>query len=221
MKIPIRLKMCECGGETLVWFLLEDTDIRYKCAHCGKEQDLSIRNLRKAIKVILRAQYELFENKDYSLSIVLSAMAFECDLNRLYKKWKMLEAMREKKIFLSSEHFDDALRRMCKVFDKFKTTADLMTDHDITGFVINSPDLQRIISEKFPCVPLEKVKKDLKEEFEKSLFFPRNNVIHAGKQYDEKAANCAREFALLGMTILEKMNKARIAKSRGEVHSKS
>lgn len=214
MKIPIRLKICGCGGESLVWFMLEDTDIRYKCAHCCKEQNLGIQNLRIAIKVILRAQYELFENKDYSLSIVLSAMAFECDLNRLYKKWKMIEAMREKKIFLSSEHFHDALRRMNRIFDKFKSTADLMTDHGVTGFVNNSPDLERLISDKFVCVPLERVKKDLKEAFEENLFFPRNNIIHAAKQYDEKAAKCAREFALLGMTILEKMDDAKIANSR-------
>lgn len=220
MKIPIRLKICECGGETLVWFLLDDTDIRYKCAHCGKEQGLSIHNLRKAIKIILRAQYELFENKDHSLSIVLSAMAFECDLNRLYKKWKRLESIRERKIFLSYEHFDDALRRMNRIFDKFKSTTELMTDHGVAGFVNNSPDLQKLISDKFVCVPLEKVKMDLKKAFEKNLFFPRNNIIHSAKQYDEKAAKCAREFALLGMTILEKMDDAKIAKSRGAAHPK-
>lgn len=37
MKIPIRLKICPCGGESLVWFQLEERDIQYKCQKCGEE----------------------------------------------------------------------------------------------------------------------------------------------------------------------------------------
>ena len=214
MRIPIRLKICECGGESLVWFLLEERDIQYRCQDCLKDQSLAIHNLSKAIRIILRAQYELFENKDYSLSIILSAMAFECEMNRLFNKWTRLAAIRDRKLFLSQTELDDELRAMKSVFGKLKITARLMSDHGVSGFVSNSPDLQRIMSEKFVGVSVEKVKADLKKEFEKNLFFPRNSVIHAGKQYDEKTARHAREFALLGMTILGKMDAERNAQKR-------
>lgn len=206
MKIPIRLKICPCGGESLVWFQLEERDIQYKCQKCGEEQSLAIHNLSKPIRIVLRAQHELFENNDYSLSIVLSAMAFECEMNRLFKKWKMIGAIREKQLFLQQAELDEALREMRTVFKKLTSTASLMSAHGISGFISNSPDLQRLISEKYAAVSIENLKKDLKKEFERNLFFPRNNVVHIGKQYDERAAKSAREFALLGMTILEKMD---------------
>ena len=66
---PFPNPQCECGA--FIWLVQSD--------------------MRVSRRALWRAEAELLSG-DFSLAIILSAMAVECELAFLYSKWKMLDA---------------------------------------------------------------------------------------------------------------------------------
>ncbi len=91
MKLPIHTAPCDqCGREKIRWINLSDSEFDDTC-ECGQTvtthfgYDFTI-----GYKILLRSYHEFAINKDFSLSIVFSATAVDCDLCRLHHKWQSL-----------------------------------------------------------------------------------------------------------------------------------
>ena len=104
MKIPLHLNSCDaCGRERTIWINLHDTKFDEKC-ECGKTTPAYLStDITIGYKLLYRSNHEFRINKDFSLSIVFSATAFDCELTRLHNKWATISKT-EKEI--SSEELD-------------------------------------------------------------------------------------------------------------------
>jgi hypothetical protein len=89
MKFSMLLPCPKCGKRLTVE---TKGDEPYPDPHCecGAAIWLVQSDMRISRRALCRAEAELL-GKDFSLAIILSAMAVECELAFLYSKWKMLD----------------------------------------------------------------------------------------------------------------------------------
>jgi hypothetical protein len=206
MKIPLPLKCDQCGCEEYIFLNLVESSFETKCSRCGHVvPSFFDSNVTVGNKILWRSNYELLQQKDYPLSIVFSATAFECELTRLHFKWNQIEAIGSD-IDVSDEDLESLLHKYRTIDVKIEEVSKLMDSRGFAGFVQGSPELCKIINEGFPSLSLADITKD----FQKTLFWPRNRILHlADTSFSYDDAKRCYKIAELGLKVLEGMDMKR------------
>jgi hypothetical protein len=104
----------------------------WTCANCGNQNSiLSSEKWTLGWRIFEKAKSEYLTNKDYSTSIVFSAMAFEAELGRLYIKWRRIDTMRSGRMPLDEE-FDEEYRNLGRtIAEKIETALPMDTEPGI------------------------------------------------------------------------------------------
>ncbi|HEX3036679.1 MAG TPA: hypothetical protein VHT73_16425 [Thermodesulfobacteriota bacterium] len=203
MIIPFRYICRECNRVGWVYLNQEDLSFPYKC-DCGYEGSVFLsRDYTIGTKILCKSEYELEVNKDYPLSIVLSAAAFECELSRLYFKWTELDK-NEQGEEISSDELEDRLRDFGKIKTKIKKVAKLLNPEGINNFVRNSRNFSEMINTDFPYLDIN----NLPKSFQEKLFWLRNRVLHFGySNYNEEDARRCLDITNLGIELFNEMDR--------------
>ncbi len=202
MKIGITFPCGECEEPINAFIGVEDSSMRVTgpCGHFNAgDFDLTF---TRGPRILIRARWELEEQQDYSMAIVLSALAFEAELSRLHHKWEGITALNQ----VTDEALDEILRRFGNISDKIEHISRLMYRTGLDDFVQRNDELCKTIANGFPSLALG----DLARSFQHKLFWPRNRVLHlgyAGFQRDD-AARCF-SIAALGLRILQQLDEER------------
>ena len=160
-------------------------------------------------RLILRSQYELVETKDYALSIVMSACAFDVDVSRLNIKWQGIKELEKGRMY-DSIILEQELLKHRKTIEKLKNTGKLLSPKGFDGYVKDSKKYQESISSGFDNIDLDNPAKS----FIKELFYPRNEILHRCKAiYTKEQAQSCHNTARLGLNILWDMDLDRRSKN--------
>lgn len=205
MIIPFKYYCKKCVTEKWVNINQEEQSFHYEC-DCGTEGDVFLsQDYTIGVKILYKSQYELEVNKDYSLSIVLSATAFECELSRLYFKWTEIDR-NEQGEEISNDKLEEMLWKVGTIDTKIENVAKLMNPEGIGDFVRKSSELSEIISTGFPSLDIN----NLSKSFQKNLFWPRNRILHLGySNYNEDNATRCLRISSLGIELFNEMDELR------------
>jgi|SRR5579872_674797 len=211
MYIPLPLKCPNCGEPRTQRVHLNDPIADFICENC-KSNCTGIPSLDVTIGdlILARSYSELNVEKDYDMAIVLAAMAFECELSRLYCKWKEVEALNTGTFDL--EKNEEELRKMGSVAEKIIKISAFVCDGGIEAFAAASDKWKMTISNDSPTLHLG----SLATDFQRAVFWPRNKVLHRGNASHtrDEAAKCY-SIAWLGIQVLKEMDKAKLAVFEG------
>ena len=209
LKIPLPMNCVECGARNN---LVIDSDIdalEFSCEKCGEEHrgGLGLGCTRGSF-LFVRAFHEHRETNDYSLSIVLSAMAVESELSRLHHKWEQIDGLLNLED-VTEEQLDKRIRRFRTIADKFEGVAAIMHPPGLEEFVNGNEELVRTIDNGFPSINRGTIARD----FQTQLFWPRNRILHLGYAgYVEADSSRCLTFAQLGLRILDLIDQTRRSK---------
>ena len=135
-------------------------------------------------------------------------MAVECELARVFVKWKGIDlGVPGNATQGDKDSWDGELRQWVKIGVRLDRVCEFLTDHDFDAFVANQSKLAKSVDERHPdsagC-------SSLKEYFEKGLFWKRNVIVHLGKidfrQSDAEVCRRAAEtlFQIIGEMDFER-----------------
>lgn len=211
MKIPLHIDCSECGLEHYVFVNLKDTSFEWNCT-CGA--DLSgflSANVTTGFKLLYRSRYELMGNHDFSLSIVFSATAVDCELSRLHFKWRSIGGLSEGRSPTDAE-LEEQLRSFRSIAVKMEQVCRLMHPGGVVDFVQSDHQLKETVECGFPSLELS----DLSKSFQMRLFWPRNRVLHlADATFSLDDAKRCFNIATLGLRILEALDQKKRACREG------
>src|SRR5216683_230458 len=117
---PIR---CQCGHEMVLETVGTDSFKDTSCPKCHSAIWI-VDNGFVSTRIFNRSLKEL-NSSDFTLSIILSAMAVECELARVFVKWNEI-----------------ALR--------FDNVCEFLTDQDFDGFIANNINLLKSVQQRHP-----------------------------------------------------------------------
>ncbi len=203
MKTPLYVVCDKCGKENFLFFRLHDTEVSGNCP-CGNRLSYCFSNdITIGFKILEKSRYEYRKNEDYNLSIVYAAMAFDCELSRLYLKWKNLDSK------ISDGDIEKKLTKW-NITKKINEVSQSMVSSSFECFVSNHTDFLDTIKKGYPSLELNNLVKSIQEK----LFWPRNRILHRGQTTygDEDAKRCFN-IAKLGLDILRQMDKEKIEES--------
>ncbi len=201
MKIPFKSKCPECGVESTWNILLGEHEQIVKCK-CGHSHSETFQNdITTGWFVLQKSRWELDENKDVSMGIVLAAMAFECELARLFRK-----ALLEEPPGFSEVEFEEKLRGLGDAQKKIETICKKMDPQGIDTFVRKTPELKDKIASDFPDLS----KCPLAAGIQKAVFWPRNTILHAANtKHDREEGVYVFCVADLALRILQRLELAK------------
>ncbi len=157
------LKDTECPNcHTPIWFVAPLADV-------------------VGVRIMNRAWAELAK-EDFTLTIVLSAMAIECELARQYGKWKGIDLSIAQNINVFQAQRNP---QWAKEWREFQTTSrrldeisKLLTCKTFDSFLSSNSDLSKVIAAEFPGIS---GCSSAKKFFIQELFHRRNRILHGGE----------------------------------------
>lgn len=202
MKIPMEMDCEKCGNRMRVFMDLNADSVDYACS-CGNElPGVLTFNLNPGLLILRRARYEFKQQRDVPLSMVLSAMAVDCELSRLYLKWGHIAALQDR-CNIGDAELEEQLRRLGSATQRLKGVARLMHPPGLSHFVLTRVELRDWIKSGFPSLNAAR----LGETVTEALFWPRNRILHVGDtKYDETAGRRSFNVAQLVMHIYQTMD---------------
>jgi hypothetical protein len=147
------------------------------------------------LRIMNRAWNEL-RQQNFTLTIVLSAMAVECELAYFYIKWKAFDFATA-----NDTHFHDPVKReeyaeewrsFRYISRRFDEVSQLLTGKNFDLFLLDNGALLKAVENEYPT---SKNFKSSKEFFRQELFDRRNKIVHRGK-IDSQEAEGRMCFAL-------------------------
>jgi hypothetical protein len=142
-----------------------------------------------------------FAGGDYTLTILLAAMACECEMSFQFTKWRGLDS---KNWFVPAEieAYEREYARLFSLEKKVNAVAQLLVSEQFDDFVISHPLLNGINQSGSSSPALQ--------YFKEKIFNVRNAIIHSGKidsrkEEAEEALIAARQF----VGVLRQMDKLR------------
>lgn len=204
MQIPYSHDCVECGKNNTHWAHITDIIVNCKCP-CGYNSEVHVTlTITTGLKILYKSGYELEKNNDSSLSIVLSAMAFEAEQFRLYKKWHNLD------VNLLPEQADKEVRGLFRnaknVSEKFNLTVQKIAKVPFDEYISQHQDLYSAIKSFQP----DSNEKDVLKLFHDVLFGPRNEIMHGSKySYSKEEALAVYNMASNGIVILKRIDQER------------
>ena len=196
MKTILFSKCPSCGNDNFINYSLNATEVKENCK-CGYKFSYSLGpEVTIGERILEKSKYEFLTNKDYSLSIVFSAMAFECELSNLYFTWRNMPNK------ISDQELEEELRNLANIKNKIQKVSKLISSLEIEEFVKNNSKLLINIQNDYPSLDVNK----LAESFQKQLFWPRNRILHLGySNYNEQVAKKCFNISLIGLQIFDNM----------------
>lgn len=208
MNLPLQLKCPTCGAPSTQRVHLNDPTLDFTCEKCCNTwYGVSGLDVTVGVLLLARSWNELEAEKDYDMSIVLAAAAFDCELSWLFCKWKKIEALGSGRAFAPGD-CDKELRRVGNVAEKITKVSMTLCGSSIERFVDESSQWKKTLK-KIPSLHAQ----PLAEAFQRAVFWPRNEVLHQGQAtHTQKDACRCYSIADLGIRILKAMDKARAAR---------
>jgi len=204
MRIPVTAKCQELDCDEVVsgWFSATESSVSVSCP-CGHKGSGSLGSgLTIGRLVMMRARYEYVRIQDYSLSIVLAAMAFESELARLHHKWKRIAAA-DAATYPSDQELDDLLRKYPNIANRINLVFSLLHSRGLEGFLEANAEVAKAIAANFPSLDI----RDLAKSIQEKLFWRRNRILHLGyARYDAEDAMRCMNISELGMDMLEALD---------------
>jgi hypothetical protein len=125
-----------------------------------------------------RANAEV-KDGDWTIAIVLSAMAVECDMAYLFMKWNRIEVMATREPNeVDEEAWETEWRKILGVAPRLDEVSDLLTGKAFDLFL--SQDTKLLQSLHMRC-PASTSAPSPKQFFIKELFHKRNKIVHSGE----------------------------------------
>lgn len=211
MNIPLKPQKCQLCKETqAVTFMLGSHNFEWTCSKCGNTNygilDL---DFNVGSQIWVKAGYELTQTKDFSMAVVLAAIAVDCDLSFLYKKWTGIERRLKGCDDFDDEEYAEKLRKMGGIKDRLRTVSNLLVPGGVENFV-NTEAKWSAQVDAYP--PLSRA--NFVSSLERELFWPRNKILHGGEPISEPQAKLCVQIARLCLEIFLAMDYAK----RGTVH---
>jgi hypothetical protein len=209
---PVR---CECGEELTLCTSGNNPFPYTTCPKCHSGICIVDDGLVSA-KIFNKACAELHFG-DFTLSIILSAMAVESELARVFVKWKEIDlGLPTDATEAARESWDKQLRGWGKIVCRLDRVCAFLTGSDFNVFVAAQDKLTKSVHERHPhtvgCRSLTKY-------FEKDLFWKRNLIMHLGKiDFGESDAKACRRAAETLFQVISEMDfgrRKRLAASTG------
>lgn len=201
-KVPVQFSCRKCGEPANLKIHLSEGAFDWACPKCNLPHT-GLFGLDVTVGVLLheKSRHEILHEKDFAMAIVFSAMAFESELSRLFNKWKEIACIMPG-IPFDREACERELRNFQTIGRKIDGVSQFVVRSGMDDFVRSRADLSASVAASRRLRVGH-----LPEDFQKHLFWPRNNVLHWGDakySYDE-AAEC---FAIagLGLSILRAMD---------------
>jgi hypothetical protein len=207
MKIPWRIPCGECGTSESVDIHLDDDSPAWVCSKGHHNQGIFDLEFTVGYKIMAKSEYELSVRRDFSMSIVFCAMALECELSRLFKKWTNIEQSLLNRNELKDEEIEGRLRRMPSIDKRIEAVSKLMSPSGLDAFVTEmNDDLKATIDNEFPSLTIG----TLAQDFQKMVFWPRNRILHFGyTEYTEPDAARCYSIVNVGLQILSRLDRAK------------
>lgn len=205
---------CQCGEpirvETSGTALPKDT----QCPNCGASIWF-IEPLGNVVGLrILDRAYSELQNGDYTLTIMLGAIAVECEMLRLFIKWRGLDQMRANHTaVMPSKAEEDAWgkewRKLSRIGTRLEELAKLLIGQDFDSFLSQNANLLNPVYTTYPGL---KSRTSSKECFRLELFNRRNKVLHHVEiDFGKSDGEMCFELASTLTSILKRMDDHRIA----------
>ncbi len=152
----------------------------------------------------LKSKYEYLTRDDFPMSIVFSAMAFECQISHAFFEWTRIDSQRAGNL-IDDDRIEKMLRNKGSIRDKIEDVCRLMDSRGIDEFVKSSSGLSENIQTKYPNLNIGSLAKN----FQETVFWPRNRVLHRGfTEFKKEDANRSHNVATMGIRILDEMDLA-------------
>ena len=208
MKVALRIPCCECGTTEPVDIHLNEDSPAWVCSNGHRNQGIFALDFTVGYKILAKSEYELSARRDFSMSIVFSAMSFECELSRLFRKWTNIESNLSNGTGIKDEEIEGRLRKMARIDNRIEAVCQLMSPVGVNAFVSQTGDLKDAIINRFPSLRIG----TLAQDFQQTVFWPRNRILHFGyTEYTEPDAARCYSIANIGLQILSQLDKAKYA----------
>lgn len=209
MKTSISIK-CGCGAPIKLEVSGTDDPKDVQCPKCHAAIWF-VKPLGDFVgqRVLSRAFVEL-KAGDFTLVIVLSAMAVECELARLFIKWNEVDALNVAAATPEQrETWAEQWRKWNSISVRLEKASELLCNSDFNAFVSGEAELMEDIG-GYPDIQQGTV---LPKDFViKELFHRRNKVVHLGeidfKQHDGETAFM---LAVWLFGVMKRMDDLRLA----------
>jgi len=195
---------CPCGTALVLEggavSLFPDTS----CAACNAVIWFSEDGLVRT-RALVKAWKEL-QSEDFILGIVFSAVAVECELGRVFTKWKNIDSgLTTKCPGVSNRNEWIGALSTCGILQRLDRVSDFLTGQSFDAFL--GSGLAQSIRERHPkSVAL----KSLRGFFNQELFWKRDQIVHRGRiDFGSGAAEDAFESALTLFQIISEMDFSR------------
>lgn len=141
------------------------------------------------------------------MSIILAAIAFDCELSRLYYKWRRIADLQANQSF-DEEACEESLLNFRNFINKLNGVSNLLYPNGgIEAFVKSSAEFTETLT-RFPSLHVTSLAKD----FHSTVFKPRNRILHQGiADFNEADASKCYSIAWLGLRICQAMDIAKRA----------
>jgi hypothetical protein len=171
---------CACGDTFLVHVTGTQFPKSAQCPRCATTIWLvePLGNI-VGMAILGRAATEM-KNGDWTLAIVLAAMAVECELVYLFMKWNRIDLMLVRNPTDADDEgwekqWRDDVRTIAARFDKVSV---LLTGQPFDSFLSQNTDLLKNMHTLYQA---SKSAASLKDFFVNGLFYKRNRIVHFGK----------------------------------------
>lgn len=184
---------------------LKDT----QCPHC-KTPFWFIKPLGDFVGMtIFNRAWEELQKKDFTLVIVLSAMAVECNLAFLFSKWKEIELM-DTKMPVTQADKDVWIELWNDIFEikkRLNKVSTFLTGKDFDAFLSANPALMSPLSAAFAASSCTSAR----QFFIQELFYRRNRIVHSGAiDFQQADADICFTLAATLFNILKEMDAQRL-----------
>ena len=213
MKVSVTVT-CHCGHQTTLETSGTQDPADPKCSACDTAFYF-VQPLGNFVgmRIFNRAWTEL-QNGDFTLVIVLSAMAVECELARLFFKWHEVDLFPVQ--IADKDELEKTWRKWVSIAVRLDKVSTLLTGESFDSFLSHNPEFLKSISTKYPTFTAGTSPKDF---FIKEFFYKRNKIVHAGEiNYQQPDGDMCFTLANALLGILEAMDKQRI-KAMDEYHT--
>jgi hypothetical protein len=177
--------LCNCGQPFSVYVTGTQFPEDAKCPKCNLTIWLvpPLGNL-VGMAILGRANAEV-QGGDWTIAIVLSAMAVECGMAYLFMKWNRVELMATRDPNDADEGvWETEWRKTLGVAPRLDKVSSLLTGKPFDLFLSQDTRLLRSLH---MCCPASTTVASPKEFFIKELFHKRNKVVHFGEINFQKA----------------------------------
>ena len=205
MKIPWEIT-CSCGAKESTEIHITDQHLAWECPRCGASPAGELpenRGFSVGWELLARSDHEFKNERDYSMSIVFSAAAVDCELTRLYKKLRR-DYCKKRRMRLTDQQLAKECRGLMSE-RKIRETTDRLYAGGLAGYLSTHPSIDKKIRTGFPSLNA----RNLPGSIKRSLYWKRNAILHDGLvSFDQEAALRCKNVAQLTLYVLRQMELA-------------